>query len=86
MQEIRNLAPAEIVDQRVPVEMPPLPLVGMLVQRSPVELRQSVRIVGKMPRHPVQNDREAGAMAGIDQGRKSSGGPNRLVGAYSPVG
>ena len=40
----------------------------MLVERGAVEAAEPVRIVGEMPGHPVQDDGEPGAVAGIDQG------------------
>ena len=47
--------------------MPALHRVGVLIKRGAVELAEPMRIVGKMARHPVDDDAEAGAMAGIDQ-------------------
>src|ERR1700728_2995601 len=50
--------------------MPTLSLVGMFVQGRAVEGRQPVRIVGEMARHPIEDDRESGAMTGVDQFEK----------------
>ena len=69
-QEIRDFGAAEIVDQRVPVQMPALFGLGMLVNGGPVEAAEAVRIVGKVSRNPIQQDAKAGAVAGIDQVRE----------------
>ena len=66
-QEVGDLGASEIVDQRVPVEVPALLRVGMLVERGAVETAEPVRIVGKMARHPIEDHAEAGPMAGRDQ-------------------
>ncbi len=47
--------------------MAPLHRIGVLVERGAVELRQPVRIVGEMPRHPVQHHGEPGVVARIDE-------------------
>ncbi len=66
-QEALHLAPAVIVDQRVPVLVEAFARIGVFVERGAVELAQAVRVVGKMPRHPVQDHAETGAVAGIDE-------------------
>jgi hypothetical protein len=50
--------------------MTALSRIDVLVQRGSVELSEPVRIIGEMPRHPIEQDRKAGAMAGIDQRRE----------------
>jgi hypothetical protein len=47
--------------------MAALQRVGVLVERGAVELRKPVRIVGKMPGHPVEQDAETVRVAGVDQ-------------------
>ena len=47
--------------------MAALQRVGVLVKRGAVEIAQPMRIVGKMPGHPVQHYAETFAMAGIHQ-------------------
>ncbi len=69
-QEIGDFGSPVIVDQRSPVEVSPLARVGMLVERGAVELREAMRIVGEMARHPIENDAKPGTMAGVDQRRK----------------
>ena len=67
--------------------MAALQRIGVLVERGAVEIAEPVRIVGEMPGHPVEQHADAFAMAGVDQARKNPPGvPNRLVGAYMPVG
>src|SRR5438067_1816045 len=53
-QEIRDLAAAVIVDQRVPVGMVALPWVGVLVKRGTVKAAEPVRIGWEMPGNPIQ--------------------------------
>src|SRR3954468_4019688 len=69
-QEIRDFGTPEIIDQCVPVEVPALFRLGMLVNRGSVEAAEAVWIVGEMPRHPIQEYAEAGAMTGVDQVRE----------------
>ena len=47
--------------------MPSLQRIGVLVERGAVEMAEAVRIVGKMPGHPIEHHAEAFAMAGVDQ-------------------
>ena len=60
-QKALHLAAAEIVDAGVPVVVKAFARIGMLVERRAVEARQAVRIGGKMRRHPVEDDADAGA-------------------------
>ena len=46
-EEVRHLAPPEIVDQRVPVAVKALPRVLMLVERRAVEPAEPMRVGGK---------------------------------------
>src|SRR5215472_17539472 len=41
--------------------------IGMLVERSAIEKNQAVSILGKMRRHPIDNDGDAFLMATVDQ-------------------
>ncbi len=52
-QEVDDLGAAVVVNQGAPVEMTALQRVGVLVQRGAVEMAEAMRIVGKMPGHPV---------------------------------
>jgi hypothetical protein len=47
--------------------MPALLWIGMLIESGAVEIGEPVRIVGEVPRHPVEQHRKPGLMAGIDQ-------------------
>src|SRR5260370_41974589 len=49
MQEIRHLAAAVIVNQRVPVAMDALARIGVLVERGAVEAAEPVRVGWEMP-------------------------------------
>ena len=66
-QEIPDLVPAVVEDQRAPVLMLALPRVGVLEERRAVEARQPVFVLRKMARHPVENHAEAGLVAGVDE-------------------
>ena len=66
--------------------MAALPRVGVLVEGGAVEFGKPVRVVGEMPRHPVEQHANAGLVQGIDQLANSAGVPKRLVGANRPVG
>jgi hypothetical protein len=48
-EEVADLVPAVVVDQRLPVVMEALPRIGVLVERRAVEIGEPVRVVGKMP-------------------------------------
>ena len=76
---------AVIVDQRAPVEVAALQGIGVFVERGAVEIAEPMRIVGKCP-GTQSSRRRSPRDAGIDERGKSSGVPNRLVGAYRPVG
>ena len=87
-QEVRDLPPAEIVDQRVPVLVEPEARVGVLVERGSVELHQPVRVGREMGGHPVEDDAEPGLVRRLDQAAErvriaeARGGgeqPDRLV-------
>ena len=67
-EKIRDLGAPVIVDERVPFEMAPLPGIGVLIDRGPIEANEPMRIVRKVPRNPVKDDGKAGAMAGINEG------------------
>ena len=58
-KEAADLMPAVVKDIAVPVGVKSFLRVGMLVKVSAVEEFQAVFIVGKMRRHPVQNDADA---------------------------
>ena len=78
-QEIGDLAAAVIVDQRVPVAVHALPRVGVLIERGAVEAAETVRVGREMARHPVEQQPETGAVAGIDKGAE-------IVGRAKPRG
>ena len=85
-QEVADLVAAVVEDERAPVAMLALPRIGVLEERRAVEPREPVRVLGKMARHPVEDDADL-----LPDGRrrrsalKSAGVPNRLVGAKKPV-
>ncbi len=57
----------------------------MFVERGAVEIAETVRVVGKMPGHPVEQYAEIFAMAGIDQ-RGEIGGSAEPAGGREQAG
>ena len=57
-EEVRDLAAAEIVDQRVPVAVEAEARVLVLVERGAVEADEAVRVGREMRRHPVDDHAE----------------------------
>jgi hypothetical protein len=70
-QESLYLAAADIVDIGLPVPMESLARIRVLVQGRAVEPRHAMGIGRKMRRHPVDNDADIGAMAGIHEAGKA---------------
>ena len=70
-EERAHFGAAEVVDQRAPVAMLAFARVGVFVQRGPVELRQTVRVLRKMRGHPVDDHAQTVRMAGFDEARKT---------------
>src|SRR5260370_18678525 len=66
-EEIGDFGTRVIIHERVPVEMAALHRIGMFVNCRAVELTEPVRIVREMPGHPIENDGQARAMAGVHQ-------------------
>src|SRR5262245_14995944 len=65
-QEVSNFRSPVIENQRSPIEMLALAGIGMLVKRRAVEMRESMRIIRKMSRDPIEDHAQAGAMVGIE--------------------
>ena len=90
LQEIRDLATAEIVDQGIPVLVEALTRVRMFVKRGAVELRQPMRIRREMCRHPVHDDADARLVQTVHQpgeglgGTKATGRREKTDGLISP--
>src|SRR6202011_5342491 len=74
-KEIRDLASTIVVDQRVPVFMEALTRVCVLIEVGPIELRQTVRVVGKMAGDPIENYTDPAAMKAVDQRPEIVRGP-----------
>ena len=66
-QEVADLVAPIVEDQRAPVLVFALARVGMFVERGAVELRQSMFVLGEMPRHPVEDHRQPRLMTGVDE-------------------
>ena len=72
-QEPLHFPPADIVDVGVPVLMIAFARIRVLIQRGTVEARHTVRVGGEMPRHPIDDDADIGAVAGIDEAGETIG-------------
>ena len=69
-EEILHFALPEVKDLRPPVRMLALAGVRVLIARLSVEVRQTVRVLRKMRRHPVEDDADAVAVQVVDHVRK----------------
>ena len=70
-QESLHLAAAEIVDVGVPVPMESLARIRVLIQGRAVEPCHAMRVGREMRRHPIDDDADIGAMAGIHEAGKA---------------
>ena len=66
-QEVADLVPAVVEDQRAPVRMFALPSVGVFVQRRAVKLRQAVFVLGEVGRDPIDQHADAVLVKVIDE-------------------
>ena len=83
-EKAAHLAAAEIVDQRVPVVMEALARVGMLVECRAVEMGEAVRIGREVGRDPVDQNADAGGVAGIDEAAEALGRAEPAAGGEHP--
>ena len=68
-----DLAPAEIVDRRIPVGVEAAPRILVLVEVGAVEPGKPMRVDRKMRRHPIEQHAEAGAMGAVDEAGEAGG-------------
>ena len=66
-QEVADLVAAVVEDLRAPVGVLAEARVGVLVQRSAVELREAVLVAREVRRHPVHDHAEAGLVAAVHE-------------------
>src|SRR5262245_25983067 len=66
-QEVRDLPPAVVVDQRVPVALEAEARIGVLVEMRAVELAEAVRVGREMPGDPVEQEADAALVAAVDE-------------------
>src|SRR5689334_15749745 len=66
-QKAFDLVATEIVDQCIPILVKTLTGVFVLIERRPVETRQTPDISREVRRHPVEDDADPGAMAAVDK-------------------
>src|ERR1700722_18182423 len=66
-QKSLHLAPAKIVDVGIPVAMNSLARIEVLIERGAVETGETMWVVRKMRRHPVENYADAGGMQRVDE-------------------
>src|SRR5690625_4516294 len=67
---VGHLAPAEVIDQRVPVAVEAQARILMFIKRGAVEAGQLMSVAGKVCRNPVDNDAEPFLMCPLDKTRK----------------
>src|SRR5579875_3167689 len=68
---VPHLAPAVIVDERLPILMEALARIGVLVEMGAVEIAEPMGIRGEMPGNPVDENAKALAMGAIDEAREA---------------
>ena len=66
-QEIPDLVPAEVEDERAPILVRAFARVFVLVKRGAIELRQRPIVAREMRRHPIHDHANARFMQGVDQ-------------------
>src|SRR5437762_2881587 len=66
-EEVANLRPAVVEDLRAPVAMFPQPRIRMLIKVGPVKIPQTVKVVGEVSRHPVEDHTVAVTVQVIDE-------------------
>ena len=69
-QEAADLVTAVVEDPALPLRLHTLSGIRVLVQVGAVELRQREGVGGKVRRHPVEDDADAGAVESVDEGGK----------------
>ena len=82
-QEVADLAPAVVEDERAPVRVRAAPRVGVLVQRRAVEAGQRPLVAGEVGGHPVDDDADPGLVQPVHQVaeliRRAEPGRRRVV-------
>src|SRR6266550_4287288 len=66
-QKVSDLVAAVVENERAPVLMFPLTRIGVLVESRPVEPRQTVFVLRKVPGHPIENQPEPRLVTRIDE-------------------
>ena len=51
--------------------MEPFAWIGVFIQRRSIELRKTMRVIGKVRGNPVQNHAQVCTMAAVDEGREA---------------
>jgi hypothetical protein len=90
-QEVRDLPPPEVVDERVPVAVEAQARVLVLVERGAVEPGEAVLVRGEMRGHPVEDHADPGAVQAVDHRgevgvacRSARGGGEEADGLVAP--
>src|SRR5208283_3490080 len=73
VKEIGDLVTAEIVDRGAPVGSIASARIGVLIERTAVEMRQTLRVGGEMCGHPVEDHAEPRRVRAIDKAREGFG-------------
>ena len=90
-QERAHFVPLVVEHQRAPVLVLRLARIGVFVQCAAVEVGETVCIAREMPRHPVEQHADAGAVAGVDEvaqvvGRAMARGRREVAGGLVAPG
>ena len=67
-EKTANLLPRMVEHQCLPVGVFAEARVGVLIQRCAIETRKAMRVLGEVPRHPIQQYADATRMHQIDEG------------------
>ena len=66
-EEVAHLEPAEVEHVGAPVGLVAAARVGVLVERQAVEAGEGEGVAGEVPRHPVEDDADAGPVQRVDE-------------------
>ena len=73
-EEVAHLEPAEVEHVGAPVGLVATARVGVLVERQPVEPGEREGVAREVPRHPVEDDADAGLVQPVDEVLEVVGG------------
>ena len=83
-EEVAHLEPAEVEHVGAPVGLVAAAGVRVLVERQAVEPGEGERVAGEVPRHPVEDDADAGLVQPVDEVLEVVGGAEPRGGRVVP--